>query len=168
MSLRLILMRHAKSDWHIPAAKDFDRPLNGRGRASATRIGVWLSDQGYIPDIVLCSASARTRETWRLVAQEINVAPDVQFLDNLYLASPETMFQTLRSTVETGTVMMISHNPGSAILASALVAQSPPHDRFKDYPTASTLVVDFDVTDWSDLKSETGRVVEFVTPKDLP
>ena len=29
------LFRHAKSDWHDPRARDFDRPLNERGRKGA-------------------------------------------------------------------------------------------------------------------------------------
>ena len=35
MTQRLILMRHAKSDWDDPLLDDRDRPLNGRGRRSA-------------------------------------------------------------------------------------------------------------------------------------
>src|SRR6185369_7303374 len=38
----LILMRHAKSAWNDPQQKDIDRPLNGRGRKSAPRMGAWL------------------------------------------------------------------------------------------------------------------------------
>ncbi|MBE9563692.1 MAG: histidine phosphatase family protein, partial [Proteobacteria bacterium] len=38
----LILMRHAKSDWHSHTA-DIDRPLNSRGVEDATRMGAHLS-----------------------------------------------------------------------------------------------------------------------------
>ena len=31
----LTLLRHAKSDWDDPVARDFDRPLNARGRSAA-------------------------------------------------------------------------------------------------------------------------------------
>ena len=41
--MRLILMRHAKSSWDDPRIDDFDRPLNARGRASATALGEWLA-----------------------------------------------------------------------------------------------------------------------------
>ena len=37
---RLILMRHAKSDWGDVALEDHERPLNKRGRRSATALGV--------------------------------------------------------------------------------------------------------------------------------
>ncbi|MFN3796965.1 MAG: histidine phosphatase family protein, partial [Sphingobium yanoikuyae] len=32
---RLTLLRHAKSDWDDPVARDFDRPLNRRGEKAA-------------------------------------------------------------------------------------------------------------------------------------
>jgi len=38
MSLKLILMRHAKSGWDDPV-EDHDRPLNSRGRISAEVMG---------------------------------------------------------------------------------------------------------------------------------
>ena len=42
---RLILMRHAKSDWSTGGA-DHQRPLNKRGRNSAKALGDWLRAQG--------------------------------------------------------------------------------------------------------------------------
>jgi phosphohistidine phosphatase len=36
---RLILMRHAKSDWSGGALTDHDRMLNKRGRVSAAALG---------------------------------------------------------------------------------------------------------------------------------
>ena len=63
---RLILVRHAKSDWSLGMA-DHDRPLNVRGRASAAAIGRWLREKNLRPDQVLCSTATRTRETLDLL-----------------------------------------------------------------------------------------------------
>ena len=60
---RLFLLRHAKSPPAVPGQKDFDRPLAARGRAAAPAVGRHMADKGYLPDLVLCSPSARTRET---------------------------------------------------------------------------------------------------------
>ena len=35
----LTLLRHAKSGWNDPVTRDFDRPLNPKGRRAATMIG---------------------------------------------------------------------------------------------------------------------------------
>ena len=56
-----MLLRHAKSDW--PDVPDRDRPLAKRGQRDAPVIGRWLHDYGYQPEIVICSAALRTRET---------------------------------------------------------------------------------------------------------
>ena len=64
MTRTLILTRHAKSSWDAPVASDHDRPLNKRGRKSAPAIGTWLKQNGWLPDEVISSTSARTRETW--------------------------------------------------------------------------------------------------------
>jgi len=65
-------------------------------------------------------------------------------------------------------VLMLGHNPGIAEFAALLVAAPPDHERFDDYPTGATLVVSFDIADWSALHPGTGTVVQFLTPHDLP
>ncbi|MEE3099475.1 MAG: histidine phosphatase family protein, partial [Pseudomonadota bacterium] len=61
---RLVLMRHAKSDWGDPGLGDHDRPLNDRGRRAAPRMGAWLAAQGAFPDAALLSSARRVQETW--------------------------------------------------------------------------------------------------------
>ena len=66
---RLVLLRHAKSDWpdDVP---DHERPLARRGRRDAPAAGRWLRKSGYVPDLVLCSTARRARETWQLAEEE--------------------------------------------------------------------------------------------------
>ena len=63
MSLRLILMRHAKSSWNEPVS-DHERALNVRGRASAQAMGNWLRENDFLPKEALISSSKGTRETF--------------------------------------------------------------------------------------------------------
>ena len=86
---RLILLRHAKSDW--PEGPDLDRPLAKRGRRDAPRIGRWLHEHGYRPDVVICSAARRTQQTWELIAPELGGSPSVRFEPRAYAASPLTL-----------------------------------------------------------------------------
>ncbi len=109
----------------------------------------------------------RTRETWRLVKDALGANPSVEFLRSLYLASPEMMLQELSQVQDAATVLMVGHNPGSAILANALADQAPAHSRFDDYPSAATAVFDFDADDWQSVKPGSAQVVDFVVPRDL-
>lgn len=159
---QLILMRHAKSAWGDPSLGDHARPLNKRGQRAATALGHWLHAKDLVPDQILCSTSARTRETCDRLG--LSLAPDLQ--DRLYLAEPGDMMDSLRAAGG-ARVLMIGHNPGICDLAHALVVDPPAHDRFEDYPTGATLVARFDIDDWSDLATGTATVLHFVTPHDL-
>ncbi|MBN9010908.1 MAG: histidine phosphatase family protein, partial [Rhizobiales bacterium] len=61
--LRLMILRHAKSDWGAPGRPDRDRPLAPRGERAATLMGGVLAADEYRPDRVLVSPAQRTRET---------------------------------------------------------------------------------------------------------
>jgi phosphohistidine phosphatase len=161
---RLILTRHAKSSWDDPTMDDADRPLNGRGRRAALELGEWLHSRGYEPDEVLCSAAVRTRETWaRVASAPLEVTPRVNYLPALYHASPDIMLNVLRKA--TGDcVMMVSHNPGIAEFAAMLPARPPNHPDFRRYPTAATLVVDFEAAAWSGVQPGKGSVLDFFVP----
>lgn len=159
---RLILTRHAKSSWDDPSQPDHDRPLNDRGRRSARALGDWLASRGYEPEEVLCSTSQRTRETWERVAvAPLETRPNVRFDAALYHAEPEKMLSILR-TAEAPTVMMLGHNPGIAAFAALLPARVPLDPDFRRYPTAATLVVDFQTDSWADIQPGQGSVLDFV------
>ncbi len=162
---RLILMRHAKSDWGNTILSDHDRPLNSRGRQSATLLGDWMRRQGFAPDEVLCSTAVRTRETLAGLGLDLPSAP--QFQRALYLAEADDMLGALKRA-SGACVLMIAHNHGIADMAQSIVAHAPDHPRFLDYPTGATLVVDFDVKGWNEIGWHTGQPIAFVVPRELP
>lgn len=168
MTRRLILTRHAKSSWNDPRQADFDRPLNPRGQAAAPLIGRWLAARGLVPEAVLVSSARRTLETWQRIARELPAPPEARPVDALFHAGPVAMLRALRGLPdEVGTAMLIGHNPGLAEFALQLPDEPSPHPKFADFPTGATLVVDFDIARWADLRRGTGRIVAFVTPGDL-
>ena len=161
---RLILTRHAKSSWDDPAMADHDRPLNRRGIRAALELGHWLHSRGYEPDEVLCSSALRTRETWqKLVAAPLEVSPRVSYLDSLYHAAPDVMLAVLRKA-RGDCVMMIGHNPGIAAFAAKLPARVPHDPDFQRYPTAATLVLDFEIAAWADAGWGGGSTLDFFVP----
>ncbi len=163
MPCRLTLMRHAKSAWDAPAPSDHERPLNNRGQRSAAALGDWLRTRGWLPDEVLCSTAVRTRET----LAGLQVDAPVQFIKALYHAAPDTLLGALQQ-VRTNNVLIIAHNPGIAICAGALVSTPPVHDRFDDFPTGATLVMEFPIDSWAKLVPGTGTALDFVVPRELP
>jgi phosphohistidine phosphatase len=165
---RLTLLRHAKSDW--PDVPDRDRPLAMRGRRDAPVIGRWLRDQGYRPQIVICSAALRTRQTWDLVAAELGGSPSVTFEPRAYAASALTLLYLVRELPATcSSALLIGHNPGVSELASNLIESAgddTPGTPGLRFPTAAVAVLEFP-GDWAGLSLAQARLVAYTTPGDL-
>src|ERR1700749_3755753 len=151
-SRRLILLRHAKSDW--PDVPDQDRPLAKRGRRDAPVIGRWLRDQGYRPQLVICSAALRTRQTWDLVGAELGGPPSVTFEPRAYAASALTLLYLVRELpAACSSALLIGHNPGVSELASNLIESAgddTPGTPGLRFPTAAVAVLEFP-GDWAGL-----------------
>ena len=166
MTLTLILTRHAKSDWDDPLLSDHDRVLNARGRGDAPKVGAWLRAQGHVPDAALVSSARRTQETWELLSPAFGTAVPMTVVPGLYHAEAEQILEHLRGA-EGRTIMVIGHNPGIGGFAHRIVEDPAAHPRFIDYPTCATLVAEFPGEDWSRVDWWSGRVVDFIVPRDL-
>jgi len=64
----LYLLRHAKSSWNEPSLSDSERPLNGRGRRDAPRMGAALSAR-LAPMTFHVSPAERAQQTFSAVQQ---------------------------------------------------------------------------------------------------
>ena len=162
---QLILLRHAKSDWpeDVP---DHDRPLAKRGQRDAPKVGRWLRRHGYLPGTVICSTALRTRQTWELAADRLEVSPTVRFERRAYGASAMTLLYLARElpvTADAGTALVIAHNPGISDLAASLAGT---HHGGISFPTAGVAVLEFD-GDWADLAPGQARLAAFVIPADM-
>ncbi|MEO0361669.1 MAG: histidine phosphatase family protein, partial [Pseudomonadota bacterium] len=115
---RLLIMRHAKSDWGGHGLADHDRPLNRRGRLAAALMGAFLREDGLRPDLALVSSALRTRETWELMGLD---AP-TETLAVLYHAAPDAIFAAARRAPDDArTVLILGHQPGLQAAANALI-----------------------------------------------
>lgn len=110
---RLIVLRHAKSDWDTEAKGDHARPLDERGRRDAPRVARRLHELGWVPQVVVSSDAARTRETWARMKESIGGTPTVTFTNALYLMGIDEIREALRELPDdVETAMVIGHNPG--------------------------------------------------------
>jgi phosphohistidine phosphatase len=168
MTRRLMLLRHAKSDW--PDVPDRDRPLAKRGRRDAPVIGRWLHDHGYLPDAVVCSAARRTRETWDLLAPELGGSPSVTFEPRAYAASGLTLLYLVGELpAACRAALLIGHNPAISELANSLV--QPPEGNGAPapgirFPTAAVAILEVS-GDWANLAPGQARLLDYAAPGDL-
>jgi phosphohistidine phosphatase len=166
------LFRHAKSDWHDPRARDFDRPLNERGRAGAAIMGRHVRDHGVQWDRMISSPAIRCAETIEIACEAAGRPVAVNWDRRIYLASSATLADLLRETEgDPKSVLMVGHNPGLEDLIFDLVpddGSSPLRDVVEvKFPTASYAVLELAIERWSDLKVNCARLVHLTRPRDL-
>jgi phosphohistidine phosphatase SixA/CHAD domain-containing protein len=168
---KLLLLRHAKSSRDDPALDDFDRPLARRGEKAAPRIGRYLRDTIGWPDLVMCSAAARTRRTWDLAAGKTGAGVPVRALRALYMAAPERLLASIRRAPDgVESLAVVGHNPGLQELAIRLCAggRAAALRRLTEkFPTGALAEIHLDVTRWRDAAPGTGRLRRFVVPRAL-
>ena len=124
MTHRLVLLRHAKAE-HGLDVPDVQRPLTTRGRRQSAEVGTALAAAGLVPDLVLCSPSVRTRQTWQLAQATLHAEPEVEFPDELYDAGVEQVLAAVRAADEAaGVVLVVGHEPAMSRTAAALAGLS--------------------------------------------
>ena len=106
----VIFLRHAKSDWHAGSSTDIERPLNKRGRQAAAAVGRFLAEAGRVPDLVLCSPAAQTRQTLELAMQAGSWTSPAETADDLYYGSVSHMI-ALASQRRAPVTMLVGHEP---------------------------------------------------------
>ncbi|MBA4748290.1 MAG: histidine phosphatase family protein [Sphingopyxis sp.] len=169
----LSILRHAKSGWDAPVDRDFDRPINARGRRGAELMGEAWKKSGWPLDWIIASPAVRVTET----LDHFQPAAGLSHLEphwerRVYLASAATLLDVLREAGALGDhLMLVGHNPGLEDLAMMLVpydASNPARVAIEEkLPTAALVRIIFDLDDWHGLHENGGTLDAFIRPRDL-
>lgn len=165
------LLRHAKSDWDDPATRDFDRPLNRRGRAAARAMGRELRTLKLGFDMVLASPAIRVAETLAGLAEGYGRDLGPVYDDRMYLAADATLLEIVRETDDDiARLLILGHNPGFERLALLLSHDdgSEARERLAEkYPTGALAEIALPVARWRGIMPEEGELTRFIRPRDL-
>jgi phosphohistidine phosphatase len=170
---RITLLRHAKSGWDDPVARDFDRGLNPRGERAAVTIGQAAAREVLGIDAIVSSPAVRCTQTLDLFQPAAGLADMEPHWDRrVYLASSATLLDVMRENDESAShVILCGHNPGLEDLILDLVPDdgtSPLRDSVEEkFPTAALATIDCAVDAWADLKPRCGTLTRFIRPRDL-
>ncbi|KQR07400.1 histidine phosphatase family protein [Cellulomonas sp. Leaf334] len=163
---RLVLLRHAKAEH--PDVPDIQRPLSLVGRKQSTRVGTALAADDVVPDLVLCSSSVRTRQTWDLVRSTLGAEPDVRYLDDLYYAGSSALVELVRTVAaDVRTVLVVGHEPTmsqAAVLMAGADSDPATLERVRvGVPTASWSLLEVDA--WDTLAAGTASLRRLAVPQ---
>ena len=166
----IYLLRHAKSSWDDPELQDHERPLAKRGRKAVALLHDHLRESGVAPDLVLCSSAVRAIQTLEGVRGGFPPGTRVETEAGLYAASAGSLLGRLRRLPEdTGSVMLVGHNPGLEDLAAELAGDGDPDARAAleaKYPTGGLATLAFEGP-WRELGPEDVTLEAFVVPRRL-
>ena len=169
---RLTLLRHAKSGWDDPVARDFDRPLNAKGQRAAVLIGRYAARERIGFDHVLASPALRVVETIAHFAIGYDARIEPVWERRIYLASAATLIDLVAALpASVDHALMVGHNPGLEDFVLNMVPDAP-EDRLRasvemKFPTASLAELHFDIASWPDIASATAMLTRFIRPRDL-
>jgi phosphohistidine phosphatase len=165
---KLYLLRHAKAGWALPGVRDFDRPLDEAGAADAETMGKAMRAEGHVPDLTLCSNARRCRETLEGVAGHADTGR-VLFFDKLYTEDAAGYLSIIREHGDSGSLLVIGHNPMTEDLAMAIAGGGEENARgllSYGFPTSGLAVIRFD-GGLATAEPGGGYLEAFLTPANL-
>jgi len=160
MHLNLLLIRHAKSSWSNHNLRDFDRPLNRRGKHNAPVMGKRINDYEMQIEAIISSPAERAKETAKLIGKEVDLfAKSISYESRLYHASLDTFIKVL-SDQKKENLMMVGHNPGIQEFSYWLCSEPR-----VNFPTCGAALISFNLQKWSELSRSCGTIRSFEYPK---
>lgn len=155
------IIRHGKSADGEPGQVDHERILNKRGERDGRAMRDWFSQQSQQAQWVWSSSAVRAK----LTAGYVTTGFGATFVEepSLYLASADTVLNTLRATPEdVSSVAVVAHNPGLTYLVNMLGPQLVTDNLV----TFGTALFRTDRT-WSDLTANCADLISLDTPKTI-
>ena len=145
MMKTLLLIRHAKSSWDNTALKDFDRPLNERGKKNAPEMASRLLKRKIDIDVFVSSPAKRAKTTAILFNKEFEKKEkEIIFETRLYNADPEIFFDVISKLDDKyKSAAIFSHNPGITDFANSLTEV-----QVDNIPTCGIFGIGIEIEKW--------------------
>ena len=132
-------MRHGQADFS--AATDGQRALTVFGQEQTLQTGLTLQQQGFVPQLILCSPLLRARQSAQSAGAAWGLAPtDAPQLDGRLSAAGLLEFAQEQFT-QYNCLMLVGHNPNISLAAGMLSGH------YMSFRPADCAV--FDVTDFN-------------------
>ena len=160
---RILVLRHAKSDWAAEFGEDRDRPLASRGRAAAQTIGRYLQRIDEVPDRVISSPAVRAVTTVELAKEHGDWTCPVELEPDFYGGDSGALLTRLqRSDDAEHAILLVGHEPTCSEFVGRMIGGA----RVR-FPTAALARIDCDVPCWSEVDYDVGRLIWQVVPRAL-
>ena len=158
---KIILIRHAKSDWDNPSLPDYDRPLADRGLRDAPQMAISLKNRGVHLDLICSSTAQRAKQTACITAAVLGYQEsEIKWEKSLYHASASYLLQFIQSqSDQVQTLVLVGHNPGLTELINILGV------KLDNLPTSGQFAFSLSTDHWKELSRDTCTFAWWDSPK---
>ncbi|MDH6252286.1 phosphohistidine phosphatase [Chryseobacterium sp. H1D6B] len=156
---KLILVRHAKSDWP-EETDDFDRPLADKGLQDAMNMSRFMKNNNISIDYLVSSPAVRALNTCKVFNQTYRL----NFITSEKLYNPsENNFQSVIYDLDDSldSVAFFSHNNGISNFANSI------SDDIFHFPTCGVAGFEIDCNSWSEFDGAKKKLLFFYEPNKL-
>jgi len=158
---KVVFVRHAKSSWARPSLRDFDRPLNDRGKRDKKLMATKFREEYFVPDLLISSSAKRAHSTAKAFAKVFEKDKNEILLENqLYHASLDEIESVIfEQSVEEHSMMIFGHNPGFTDFANEYSTKY-----IDNVPTAGIFILEAKTETWIEFLKKC-RLTHFIFPK---
>lgn len=163
---KLVLVRHAKSDWGNEGLKDIDRPLAERGYEDAYAMSKWFKENQAVPDLLVSSPAARALNTALIFSREFGIKESAIKIEEKIYESNSGIWLKIISQLDNkfNNIMLFGHNPTMTNLANELNTDL----LFDNAPTCSIISLGLEIKDWKDIVTKKeGKLLNYKFPKSF-
>lgn len=140
--------------------KDFDRPLNERGRKDAPDMAKKLSALSYSPEILISSPANRALSTAEYYGEHFEL--DITEVQSLYHGMPEDYLKEIQQLPDHfQSAMLFGHNPGITEIANLIQPGTT-----DNIPTAGVIIASCPTEHWDAVTWQKCTLLHIIFPKD--
>ena len=162
---KLIFVRHGKAEDESPEISDFERSLTLRGKLVCRLMAHKLKTKEQSPGILVTSSAFRALETALIFAGEFGIKYDKVIINNImYTRMSLHNLPSLLSVIneEADTVTLFGHNPSFTEIADSLSKEG-----CDLIPKSGVVCLSFNITTWSEIGRNTGKMEYFIKPEKI-
>lgn len=161
---RIILNRHAKSDWGDPSLSDYQRTLNERGFNDAPMMAKRFKERNIKVDYLYSSSAVRAKTTAEFFINELGLSNDKYEFDREIYGSGASFIRNLLPKLDKNldAVMFFGHNPDFTSLVTYYSGE-----RIGNLPTCGIAVIKFEIEQWHLINDVNGELEIFDYPKSI-
>ena len=184
--LTLLMMRHALTRTALHVEQDKSRMLTQQGKADCQVMASWLQVNQFCPDLILCSAVLRTKQTLDglQTCYPALQSAHIAFMEEIYHAGVNDLLKILVKHGKTNNkadgeekphnmIMVLGHFPTVQEFSLGLCKPQAASQDWQalqtHYPTSAITVIRPNVTNWNEILLDGSADLQyFVTPQNAP